>query len=105
MIQLADEGRLLAEPLKSSLQARFHPDGVAGTEALALTAASAAAATVIATVARGSTIRRFIWGLSRAGDGPVRESALRGVVSGIRMFVNGCPDAKRCAPSRSTWSS
>ncbi|GAA1841756.1 hypothetical protein GCM10009687_03900 [Asanoa iriomotensis] len=69
MIQLLDEGRVLAEPLKSSLQARVQPEGVAGTEALAVTAV-ATAATVMVAVAIDNRTRRFICGLSRAGDGP-----------------------------------
>ncbi len=76
MIQLADEGRLLAEPLKSSLQASVHPEGVAGTEALALTAA-ATAATVMVTVAIDNSARRFMGPLSCGGR--CRESALTGL--------------------------
>jgi hypothetical protein len=59
MIQLADDGSVLAEPSKSSLHTRLHPAGVGGTVALAvMVAVTVAPRRVTDTVAASRARRR-----------------------------------------------
>ncbi|GAB3376382.1 hypothetical protein GCM10027452_32990 [Micromonospora halotolerans] len=58
MIQLADEGRVPAAPVKSSLHTRFQPVGGGGTAACAVIVTVARAVAVASTAAARESRRR-----------------------------------------------
>ncbi|GAA4674405.1 hypothetical protein Prum_031100 [Phytohabitans rumicis] len=66
MIQLADDGSVLAAPVKSSLHTRLHPDGVGGIAARAFMVTVSMAATTLRTAAAASR-RRPRPGLDKPG--------------------------------------